>query len=100
MEASGGFSVNHGSGRVLGRGQAKRELEALQTDIDEEMASKEVVVGDLRIKGIVTNTPKTPLDECGHVYKNLDEVLQVLVDEEIATVHKRLFPVCNLKGVD
>lgn len=95
-----GFSVNHGSGRVLGRGQAKRELEALQEDIDKEMADREIEINGIKIKGIITNTAKTPLDECGHVYKNLDEVLQVLVDEEIAVIYKRLFPVCNLKSQD
>jgi len=43
---------------------------------------------------------QTPLDECGHVYKNLDEVLGVLEAEGIARVDKRLFPVANLKGTD
>jgi len=32
-----GFSVNHGSGRLLGRGAAKRQLEASHDAIDREM---------------------------------------------------------------
>jgi tRNA-splicing ligase RtcB len=95
-----GFSVNHGSGRVLGRGEAKRELASLQAEIDDEMANAEITVNGVTIKGITTNTVVTPLDECGHAYKNLDTVLQVLVDEDIAVIYKRLRPVCNLKGAD
>ena len=42
----------------------------------------------------------TPLDECGHVYKDLDDVLGVLEAEGIAKVAHRLYPVANLKGTD
>ena len=52
------------------------------------------------IKGIVGNTARTPLDECGHVYKDLDEVLRVLDEENIAKVRHRLYPVANMKGMD
>ena len=55
---------------------------------------------DVEIVGIVGNTPRTPLDECHHVYKDLDAVLQVLVDEGIATVAHRMYPVANIKGTD
>ncbi|HTA90895.1 MAG TPA: hypothetical protein VK745_14995 [Polyangiaceae bacterium] len=52
------------------------------------------------IDGIVGNTERTPLDECAHVYKQLDEVLAVLEAENIARVAHRLFPVANLKGAE
>jgi tRNA-splicing ligase RtcB len=94
------FSVNHGSGRLLGRGQAKRELERSHDAIDREMRDVERVLGGVRIRGIVGNTERTPLDECGHVYKDLDEVLSVLETEGIARVAHRLYPVANLKGTD
>jgi len=42
---------------------------------------------------------RTPLDECGHVYKDLDEVLAVLETEGIAKVAHRMYPVANIKGV-
>lgn len=96
-----GCSVNHGSGRVLGRAQAKRQFRELHDDIDAEM--RDIVRtfdNTVQIKGIVGNTKKTPLDECGHVYKQLDDVLEVLVSEGIAKIHRRLFPVANLKGTD
>lgn len=95
-----GCSVNHGSGRLLGRGEAKRELESLQGDIDAEMRTVKRTFGGVEVTGIACNTPKTPLDECGHVYKNLDEVLGVLTSEGIARMARRLYPVANLKGTD
>jgi tRNA-splicing ligase RtcB len=95
-----GCSVNHGSGRVLGRGEAKRTLASMQGDIDAEMKTIERTLGGVTITGIVGNTKKTPLDECGHVYKDLDAVLQVLVDQDIAEVRHRMYPVANIKGTD
>lgn len=95
-----GCSVNHGSGRLLGRGQAKRQLEAVQHEIDHEMRTITRTLGGVPVQGIVGNTAHTPLDECGHVYKDLDAVLDVLVQNDIARVERRLYPVANLKGTD
>jgi tRNA-splicing ligase RtcB len=95
-----GFSVNHGSGRLLGRGAAKRQLEASHDAIDREMREVERVLGGVKVRGIVGNTERTPLDECAHVYKDLDAVLAVLEAEGIARVAHRLYPVANLKGTD
>jgi tRNA-splicing ligase RtcB len=98
--AKSGFSVNHGSGRLMARGAAKRNLESKHDQIDREM--REVVrdFAGVPIRGIVGNTERTPLDECGHVYKQLDDVLAVLEGEGIARVAHRLYPVANLKGTD
>ncbi|HVJ88152.1 MAG TPA: RtcB family protein [Labilithrix sp.] len=95
-----GFSVNHGSGRHMARGAAKRELEASQGEIDREMRDVVRELGGVKITGIVGNTKKTPLDECGRVYKDLDEVLSVLEREGIARVAHRMYPVANMKGMD
>lgn len=95
-----GCSVNHGAGRLMARGRAKRELAPLQRDIDREMRTVTRTLGGMPIRGIVGNTQHTPLDECGHVYKNLDAVLRVLEDEGIARVEQRLYPVANIKGTD
>lgn len=57
-------------------------------------------LGCVEIRGIVGNTQRTPLDECGHVYKDLDEVLRVLDAEGIARIEKRMYPVANIKGTD
>lgn len=93
-------SVNHGSGRLLARGEAKRKLEHKQLRIDDEMATVKRVFGGTPIEGIIGNHKHVPLDECAHVYKDLDEVLAVLEAEEIATIHRRLYPIANLKGAD
>lgn len=93
-------SVNHGSGRLMARGEAKRQLGPSQDRIDQEMRDVCRTLGGVPITGIVGNTKNTPLDECGHVYKNLDEVLGVLETTGIARVAHRMFPVANLKGVD
>jgi tRNA-splicing ligase RtcB len=95
-----GCSVNHGSGRHMARGAARRELGRLHDEIDHEMASVERTLGGVRIRGVVGNTDRTPLDECARVYKNLDEVLSVLEGEGIARVAHRLYPVANIKGTD
>ncbi len=95
-----GCSVNHGAGRVMARGQAKREFAVMHDDIDAEMRDVTRVLGGVSVKGIVGNTVRTPLDECGHVYKDLDEVLSVLENVGIARVAQRLYPVANIKGSD
>lgn len=95
-----GCSVNHGSGRVMARSQAKRELADRQDEIDREMRYIKRTLGGIEVRGIVGNTRKTPLDECGHVYKELDEVLRVLESEGIARVAHRMYPVANIKGAD
>ncbi|MEO8184944.1 MAG: RtcB family protein [Deltaproteobacteria bacterium] len=93
-------SVNHGSGRLLARGKAKHKFERLQADIDNEMATVKRTLGGVQVEGIMGNTKKTPLDECTHVYKDLDEVLAVLEALGIARVAHRLYPVVSIKGTD
>lgn len=96
-----GGSVNHGSGRLMGRGEAKRELGALQDDIDAEMRENRIECADgTVVVGIAQNNERTPLDECGHVYKPLDKVLGVLVDEGIARIEHRMLPVASIKGME
>lgn len=93
-------SVNHGAGRVMARGKAKRELAAIHDKIDDEMRHVRRTFDGVEVRGIVGNTRRTPLDECGRVYKDLDEVLRVLESEGIARVAHRLYPVANIKGAD
>ena len=69
-------------------------------DRDREMRGITRTLGGVPIRGIVGNTEHTPLDECGHVYKNLDSVLRVLEGAGIARVAQRLYPVANIKGTD
>lgn len=93
-------SVNHGSGRVMGRKEAQRKLEHKQLRIDEEMRRVQRDFAGTTIEGIVTNTKHVVLDECRHVYKQLDDVLDTLRMAGIADVHRRMYPVANIKGAD
>jgi len=95
-----GCSVNHGSGRSMARGEARRELASLQEDINEEMATVVRVLGGVEVVGIMSNHPNIPLDECAHVYKDLNTVLDVLLTNGVARMEARLYPVANLKGAD
>lgn len=95
-----GCSVNHGSGRVMARGEAKRKLEHKQGRIDDEMKNVKRYFNGVLIEGIIGNMNKTPLDECSHVYKDLDEVISVLEHNNIAELKHRLYPVANIKGND
>lgn len=93
-------SVNHGSGRTLGRKEAQRKLEHKQQRIDDEMRHVTRTFNGVQVEGIVSNCKHIPLDECAHVYKDLNEVLKVLEDENIARVAHRLYPIANMKGDD
>lgn len=93
-------SVNHGSGRVMARNKAKKTLGEKQTDINNEMKDVVRTFNGVPIEGIVSNHRNIPLDECRHVYKDLDAVLAVLEEENIARVAHRLWPVANIKGAD
>lgn len=93
-------SVNHGSGRIMARGKAKRNLEHKQQRINDEMKNVKRTFNGVQIEGIVSNHKNIPLDECSHVYKDLDAVLNVLEEENIAHVAHRLWPVANIKGAD
>jgi tRNA-splicing ligase RtcB len=64
------------------------------------MATVLRTLGGVAVEGIVGNHTHVPLDECGHVYKDLDAVLAVLEAEGIARVARRLYPVANIKGAD
>lgn len=82
------FSVNHGSGRVMSRGQAKKKLN--QALIDQQMNAA----------GILINTRNTPIDESGPCYKDLNKVLKTIETAGLAKVAHRLKPVACIKGND
>ncbi|HEV3470120.1 MAG TPA: RtcB family protein [Pyrinomonadaceae bacterium] len=84
-----GYSVNHGAGRRLSRGEASRTLS--QRKMDDEYAAA----------GIVVNTDgRVPLDEAAPAYKPAEEVVAAVVGAGLAEVEHRLWPLASLKGVD
>lgn len=84
-----GYSVNHGAGRRLSRGEASRSLS--QRQIDDEYAAA----------GILVNTDgRVPLDEAAPAYKPSEEVVRAVVEAGLARIEHTLWPLASLKGVD
>jgi tRNA-splicing ligase RtcB (3'-phosphate/5'-hydroxy nucleic acid ligase) len=84
-----GYTVNHGAGRRLSRGEALRSLS--QRQIDDEY--KEA--------GIIVNTDgRVPLDEAAPCYKSSAEVVAAVVAANLARIEHSLWPLASLKGAD
>lgn len=84
-----GFSVNHGAGRRISRGEANRTLS--QRAMDDEY----------REAGIVVNANgRVPLDEAAPCYKPSEEVVAAVIGAGLAEIEHSLWPLASLKGVD
>jgi tRNA-splicing ligase RtcB (3'-phosphate/5'-hydroxy nucleic acid ligase) len=82
-----GYSVNHGAGRRMSRGAARRTLK--QHDVDD----------DYRTAGIVVNLDgSVPIDESRDVYKSSREVVGAVTRAGLATVEHELVPLASIKG--
>ena len=86
---SSGYSVNHGAGRRMSRGEAARSLS--QRKIDDEYAAAGILVN---VDGHV------PIDESSACYKRSKEVVGAVVGAGLATVEYTLWPLASLKGTE
>lgn len=87
--ARSGYSVNHGAGRRMSRGEAVRSLD--QHKVNEQY----------RRDGILVNLDgEVPLDESSACYKRSDEVVGAVVAAGLATVEHTLWPLASLKGTE
>lgn len=85
--AKSGFSVNHGAGRRMSRGEAIRQLD--QQKVNEQY----------RRDGILVNLDgEVPLDESSPCYKSSEEVIAAVVAAGLARVHYTLWPLASIKG--
>ncbi len=84
-----GYSVNHGAGRRLSRGEATRVLS--QEKVNEQYRRDDILVN---LDGEV------PLDEASACYKSSDEVIQTVVAAGLARVEYTLWPLGSLKDSD
>lgn len=75
------YSSSHGAGRMLGRKQAKREL-----NLDSFIES---------MKGITSTACEETLDEAPDAYKNIFEVMDM--QKDLVTVMHHLKPIINVK---
>jgi tRNA-splicing ligase RtcB len=82
------YSVNHGCGRVMSRGQAKRTFNG--ETLDKEMDDMDILY----------NSRHVPIDESLHCYKDIDEVLDTVESAGLAKVTVRLYPRAVIKGND
>lgn len=83
------FSVNHGAGRRMSRGQARKQL------------SQQVINAEYAADGILVNDHgDVPLDEAGPAYKSSEQVIEAVVQAGLATIQYRLWPLASLKGLN
>ncbi|HET9957284.1 MAG TPA: RtcB family protein [Polyangiaceae bacterium] len=81
------YSVNHGAGRRMSRGEALRQLD--QHKVNDQY----------RRDGIVVNLDgEVPLDESGQCYKDAAEVVAAVVSAGLARIEYTLSPLASLKG--
>ena len=84
-----GYSVNHGAGRRMSRGEAGRTLN--QRKVDDEYAAA----------GILVNVDgRVPIDEAAPCYKPSDEVVGAVVGAGLAKIEYSLWPLASLKGTE
>lgn len=84
-----GFSVNHGAGRRMSRGEASRLLD--QHKVNEQY----------RHAGVLVNLDgEVPLDESSQCYKRAADVIQAVADAGLARVEHTLWPLASLKGTE
>jgi tRNA-splicing ligase RtcB (3'-phosphate/5'-hydroxy nucleic acid ligase) len=87
--AKSGYSVNHGSGRRMSRGEALRSLD--QHKVNEQYRRDSILVN---LDGEV------PLDEASQCYKSAEEVLEAVTAAGLARVEHRLWPLASIKGTE
>jgi tRNA-splicing ligase RtcB len=81
------FSVNHGAGRRMSRGEAMRQLD--QQKVDDQYRRDEILVN---LDG------RVPLDESAQCYKSCEEVVAAVVAAGLARVEHTLWPLASIKG--
>jgi len=81
------YSVNHGAGRRMSRGEAVRQLD--QRKVDEQYRRDQILVN---LDG------RVPLDESAQCYKSCEEVVAAVVAAGLARVEHTLWPLASIKG--
>jgi tRNA-splicing ligase RtcB len=83
------WSVNHGCGRRMSRGEARQHL--TQSGVNRQMK---------RLNVLVNAGGDVPIDESPDVYKPAKDVIAAVVDAGLATVTTTLHPIASIKVVD
>lgn len=84
------YSVNHGCGRLLSRGEARQKLS--QSGVNKQMKRLNVLVNGGGVD--------VPIDESPDVYKPAKDVIAAVLAADLAEIHTTLTPLATIKGVD
>lgn len=79
-------SIAHGSGRVMGRREAKRNI------------SKNEHLASIKNVEVISSSGDSLLDESPLVYKNIEDVINSIIETKLALPVARLKPLAVLKG--
>ncbi|MDP6899459.1 MAG: RtcB family protein [Candidatus Thalassarchaeaceae archaeon] len=78
----------HGAGRALSRSQARRTIDGVK--LQEKLEQQGITVH--------ANTPNVLSEEAPEAYKDVDEVIRLTAEAELARPVARLRPFCVIKG--
>jgi tRNA-splicing ligase RtcB len=81
-------STLHGSGRVMSRTKAKKQIRGDKLQLD--MAGRGIMVKTKSLRGLA--------EEAGFAYKNIDEVSRAVHDLGLSRLVARFYPLANIKG--
>ena len=84
------YSVNHGCGRRMSRGEARQKL--TQSGVNKQMRTLGVLVNGGGVD--------VPIDESPDVYKRSKDVIAAVVAADLAEVRYTLTPLATIKGAD
>jgi tRNA-splicing ligase RtcB len=82
------FTTAHGSGRVMGRRQAKKKFRG--TEIRQKLENRGIYVRTGSLPGLA--------EEAGGAYKSIDEVVEAIHRAGLSKKVVRLVPIGNIKG--
>jgi tRNA-splicing ligase RtcB len=81
------YSVNHGAGRRMSRGEALRQLD--QRTVNEKYRRSKIQVND---------DGEVPIDESNQCYKRSADVIAAVTGAGLARIETRLWPLASIKG--
>ena len=82
------YSVCHGSGRVMSRHEALRKFTG--AEVVKNLQKKGIIIKSSSFKGIAEEAPE--------VYKNIDEIVEVVEKAGLAKIVAKLRPLAVIKG--
>jgi tRNA-splicing ligase RtcB len=82
------YTTAHGSGRAMGRHEAKRRFQG--RELERQMRERGIYVRSVSAAGLA--------EEAGAAYKNIDEVVEATELAGLSRRVARLVPVGNIKG--